>query len=95
MEISRSQMLSKHVFKGHWWSILNSWFFSKWCICCLYGDSDDSCDSDVQLAQEHAVLSLKKGSTAEEMLCKAAVWGGGHSALPASSYSPFVEMTFH
>lgn len=34
-------------------------------------------DSDVQLAQEHAMLSLKKGSPAEEILYKAAVWEEG------------------
>lgn len=35
VENSKSQMLNKRLFKGHWWSILNSWFFSKWCYLLL------------------------------------------------------------
>lgn len=77
MENSKSQMLNEHLFKGHWWSILNSWFFSKWGICYRYGDSNDSRDSDVKLAQEHVVLSLKNVWTAEKMVYKAAFWEGG------------------
>lgn len=41
MEISKSQMLSKHLFQGHWGSILSSWVSPSWSVCYPCGDPND------------------------------------------------------